>query len=145
MQEFIKFYNDSIKVLNEYRTSKHLFDDMSLRDAYKESYNIFLDLGFTTASTFAMWDFIYRLLPDSIKSPEVVTMKKKSYGTNLRPFVVKLINDNIDNIDIDELKLKMLDRELVNNYLKRQDYGYRRKGLLNKLSKEENREIKQDY
>jgi len=141
MLEFNKLY----KILNEYRTSKHQFSNMSLKQAYYESYEIFKDLGFTTASTFAIWDFIYRLLPDSIKTPEVKLLKQKSGGTNLRPVVVNLINNNMVKIDLNDLKSKMVDRELIQQYLKRNDYGNRGMGLLKGLTKQSKRDITQDY
>lgn len=142
LEDLQKLYDE---ILLEYRISPHQLSDMSLKQAYNECYEIFKDLGFTTASTFAIWDFIYRLLPDTIKTPEVQQVKKKHFGTKLRPFVVNLINGNMIKINQKDLKAKMLDRELVKQYLERQDYGNRRQGLLKKLSKESDREIERDY
>lgn len=133
------------QIVLEYRVSKHQLSNMSLKQAYNECYEIFIDLGFTTASTFAIWDFIYRLLPDDIKTPEVQQAKKKHYGAYLRPFVVSLINDNMVKINLEDLKSKMLDRELVKQYLERNEYGNRRTGKLNALSKEAGRRISRDY
>ena len=133
------------EILLEYRTSIHLFSDSNLIQAYKDSYKIFIDLGFTTASTFAIWDFIYRLLPDTIKTPEVQQSKMKHFGTKLRPFVVALVNNNIRKIDLDDLTSKMLNKELVKQYLEKSDQGNRRRGKLNKLSKEAGRRIERDY
>ena len=133
------------EILLEYRTSTHVFMDDGLIQAYKQSYKIFIDLGFTTASTFAIWDFIYRLLPDEIKTPEIQNAKMKHYGTKLRPFVVNLVNSNIRNIDLNELKSKMVNHDLVKQYLEKQDHGNRRRGKLDKLSKEAGRRIERDY
>jgi len=132
-------------IILEYRVSKHQLSNMSLKQAYNECYEIFIDLGFTTASTFAIWDFIYRLLPDNIKTPEIQQAKKKHYGAYLRPFVVSLINDNMVKINLEDLKSKMLDRELVKQYSDRNEYGNRRTGKLKKLSAESEREITRDY
>lgn len=132
-------------VIKEYRVSKHQLSNMSLKEAYLESYEIFKDLGFTTASTFAIWDYIYRNLPNSIKTPEIQEQKKKHYGAYLRPFVVKLINSNIKHIDVDKLKSVMLDRDMIKSYLDRNDYGHRRQGLLKKLSNDSKRSIERDY
>lgn len=145
MQSFSDFFHEKYDILNEYRVSKHQINNMSLKDAYNESYEIFKDLGFTTASTFAIWDYIYRNLPDSIKTPEVQQQKKKSYGAYLRPFVVKMINDNLKSIDVNDLKMKMVDRGLIKQYLNRNDYGHRRQGLLKKLSNDSKRDIERDY
>ena len=133
------------EVILEYRVSKHQLSNMSLKQAYNECYEIFIDLGFTTASTFAIWDFIYRLLPDDIKTPEVQQAKKKHYGAYLRPFVVSLINGNMVKINLEDLKFKMLDRKLIKQYLERNEYGNRRTGKLKKLSAESDREIQRDY
>lgn len=133
------------EVILEYRISKHQLSNMSLKQAYNECYEIFIDLGFTTASTFAIWDFIYRLLPDDIKTPEVQQAKKKHYGAYLRPFVVSLINGNMVKINLEDLKSKMLDRKLIKQYLERNEYGNRRTGKLKKLSAESDREIQRDY
>lgn len=133
------------EVILEYRVSKHQLSNMSLKQAYNECYEIFIDLGFTTASTFAIWDFIYRLLPDDIKTPEVQQAKKKHYGAYLRPFVVSLINGNMVKINLEDLKFKMLDRGLIKQYLERNEYGNRRTGKLKKLSAESDREIQRDY
>jgi hypothetical protein len=133
------------EVILEYRVSKHQLSNMSLKQAYNECYEIFIDLGFTTASTFAIWDFIYRLLPDDIKTPEVQQAKKKHYGAYLRPFVVSLINGNMVKINLEDLKSKMLDRKLIKQYLERNEYGNRRTGKLKKLSAESDREIQRDY
>jgi len=133
------------EILEEGRTSKHQFSDMSLKEAHEQCRNIFKNLGFTTAATFAIPDFIYRLLPSAIKTPEIKAIKGKSSGAYLRPFVVNLINQNIDKIDLDDLKEKMTDPELVKQYLNREDYGNRRQGKLAKLSSEEGREIRRDY
>lgn len=111
------------EILLEYRTSTHLFTDDGLMRAYKDSYKIFINLGFTTASTFAIWDFIYRLLPDTIKTPEVQQSKMKHFGTKLRSFVVNLVNNNIRNIDLNDLTSKMLNRELVKQYLGNKTMG----------------------
>jgi len=133
------------EILLEYRSSPHQLSDMSLKQAYNECYAIFKDLGFTTASTFAIWDYIYRNLPDKIKTPEVQQSKKKHYGTNLRPFIVNLINSNMTKINLKDLKSKMLDRDLIKQYLDRNEYGNRRTGLLKKLSGESERDIVRDY
>jgi hypothetical protein len=133
------------EILLEYRVSTHQLSDTSLKQAYNECYEIFKDLGFTTASTFAIWDYIYRNLPDKIKTQEVQQTKKKHYGTNLRPFVVNLINSNMAKINLKDLKSKMVDRELIKQYLDRNEYGNRRAGLLKKLSGGSERDIERDY
>jgi hypothetical protein len=133
------------EILLEYRSYPHQLSDMSLKQAYNECYAIFKDLGFTTASTFAIWDYIYRNLPDLIKTPEVQQSKKKHYGKFLREFVVNLINANTTKINLKELKSKMLNRDLIKQYLDRNDYGHRRQGLLKKLSAESERDIARDY
>jgi hypothetical protein len=133
------------EILLEYKVSPHQLSDMSLKQAYNECYAIFKDLGFTTASTFAIWDYIYRNLPDKIKTPEVQQSKKKHYGKFLREFVVNLVNTNMTKINLKELKSKMLNRDLIKQYLDRNDYGHRRQGLLKKLSGESERDIVRDY
>jgi hypothetical protein len=133
------------EILLEYRVSPHQLSNMSLKQVYNECYEIFKDLGFTTASTFAIWDYIYRNLPDKIKTPEVQNAKKKHYGKFLREFVVNLINANMVKINLKNLKSKMLDRDLIKQYLDRNEYGNRRQGLLKKLSAESEREITRDY
>lgn len=133
------------EILEEGRVSQHKFLNLGLQQAQEECRAIFVDLGFTTAATYAVMDYIYRLLPDKIKTPEVQQTKKKHFGAYLRPFVVNLVNQNERKINIRELKAKMVDRELIKQYLKRNDYGNRRRGLLSKLSKESDREIHRDY
>lgn len=133
------------EILEESRVSQHQFSDMSLKEAYQQSYNIFKNLGFTTAATFAVVDYIYRLLPDSIKNPEIQQQKKKSFGAYLRPFVVNLINDNLEKINLNDLKSKMTNEKLIMQYLDRNEYGNRRQGLLKKLSAESERDIVRDY
>lgn len=133
------------EIFEEGRISVHQFQELSLTDAYRQSYNIFKDLGFTTASTYAIWDFIYRLLPDQIKTPEVSTMKMKASGTNQRPFVVNLINSNSEKIDLSKLKQNMINRDNVSRYLNKEDMGNRRTGKLKDLSRKAGYEVKQDY
>lgn len=58
---------------------------------------------------------------------------------------MNLVNQNERKINIRELKAKMVDRELIKQYLERNDYGNRRMGLLKKLSAESDREIHRDY
>jgi|APGre2960657373_1045057.scaffolds.fasta_scaffold09975_2 hypothetical protein len=133
------------EILLEYKVSPHQLSDMSLKQVYNECYEIFKDLGFATASTFAIWDYIYRNLPNKIKTSEVQQSKKKHYGKFLREFVVNLINANMTKINLKELKSKMLNRDLIKQYLDRNDYGHRRQGLLKKLSGESERDIVRDY
>lgn len=133
------------EILEEGRVSKHQFSDMSLKQAHEICRDIFKDLGFTTAATFAIPNFIYRLLPSIIKTPEIEAAKRKNFGAYLRPFVINLINQNIDKIDLDELKEKMTNRELIKQYLEREDYGNRRQGKLAELSRQEKRTIVRDY
>lgn len=133
------------EILLEYRISPHQLSDMSLKQVYNECYEIFKDLGFTTASTFAIWDYIYRNLPKSIKTLEVQQAKKKHFGKFLREFVVNLINANMTKINTNKLKAAMLNRDMIKQYLDRNDYGNRRQGLLKKLSDESEREIERDY
>lgn len=134
-----------MEIYNEGRTSQHQFNDMSLQDAYKICYETFKDLGFMTAASFAVFDFVYRLLPDSIKTPDIQQQKRKSFGAYVRPFVINLINDNQDNIDIGKLKQNMVNRELIKQYLDKPDHGHRRKGKLKALSAQAGREITRDY
>jgi hypothetical protein len=138
MIPFVKFFNEG-------RTSQHQFNDVKLKDAYWESYEIFKDLGFSTASTFAIWDFIYRLLPDHIKTDEVQMLKRKHGGTAMRRFVVYLINASRENIDKRQLIDDMKNVENVREYLHKQDHGNRRRGKLDRLSRETGREIVKDF
>jgi uncharacterized protein YlxW (UPF0749 family) len=139
MKPFVEFFL-------EYRTSQHNFTSQTLRDAYQQSYKIFIDKGFTTASTFAIWDFIYRILPEKFKPAAVQKMKKKYYGTALRPFVVNLVNSNVKwQEQADELASKMTDKNNIVKYLNKTDHGSRRKGKLNALSQQAGREITKDF
>lgn len=145
MNTFKDLQNIYDEILEEGRVSQHKFLNLGLLQAQEECRAIFIDLGFTTAATYAVMDYIYRLLPYKIKTPEVQQAKKKNYGAYLRPFVVNLVNQNERKINIRKLKSKMVDRELIKQYLERQDYGNRRQGLSKKLSKESDREIERDY
>ena len=139
MKPFVEFFL-------EYRTSQHNFTSQTLQDAYQQSYKIFIEKGFTTASTFAIWDFIYRLLPEKFKPAAVQQMKKKYFGAKLRPFVVSLVNSNIKwEEQAKELATKMTNEENVMQYLNKTDHGSRRKGKLSALSKQAGREITKDF
>jgi hypothetical protein len=138
MKPFVQFFTEG-------RPSIHHFTDPKLTEAYWESYEIFKDLGFETASTFAIWDFIYRLLPDHIKTEEVQMMKRKHYGSTLRKFIVNFINASQMKIDKRQLIDDMKNVEMVREYLHKQDHGNRRRGKLDLLSRESGREIVKDF
>jgi hypothetical protein len=57
---------------------------------------------------------------------------------------VNLLN-NMVKINLKDLKSKMLNRDLIKQYLDRNEYGNRRQGILKKLSAEFDREITRDY
>jgi len=139
MKPFVEFFL-------EYRTSQHNFNSQTLQDAYKESYRIFIDKGFTTASTFAIWDFIYRLLPKKFKPAAVQQMKKKYFGNKLRQFVVELVNDGVKTeMQAKKLANMMMNENNIMEYLNKQDHGNRRRGKLDALSKHSEREITKDF
>jgi hypothetical protein len=73
-------------------------------------------------------------------------MKKKYFGNKLRQFVVNLINSKFEyRNQVEELAAKMTDENNVMKYLNKTDHGSRRKGKLNALSKQADREITKDF
>lgn len=64
------------EILEEGRVSKHKFLNLGLQQAQEECRAIFVDLGSTTAATYAVMDFIYRLLPDKTKHPKFNKQRK---------------------------------------------------------------------
>ena len=129
------------EILEEGRVSQHQFSEMSLKDAYQICYDIFKRLGEPTAATFNVMNYIYQNLPTSIKTSEVEEKKKKNFGAYLRPFVINLVNDNIKNINIDELKMKMVDKKMIREYINRPVTGSRRKGIVNQINRPQNKQL----
>lgn len=138
MKPFTEFFNEA-------RVSLYNFDYPSLQAAYKITHKEFLNQGFTAASTFAIWDYIYRLLPKKVKTANVQMAKKKHSGTKLRPFVVDLVNSSLTPQSAKALAKIMTNPENVKSYLQRSDYGNRRSGLLKKLSQDSGYEVKQNF
>jgi hypothetical protein len=129
------------EILEEGRVSKHQFSEMTLKEAYQICYNIFKQLGEPTAATFNVMNYIYQNLPNSIKTPEVEEEKRKNFGAYLRPFVIDLVNNNMKNIDIDELKMKMVDKQMIRDYINRPPTGSRRKGIVNQMNRPQNKQL----
>lgn len=107
------------------------FPDPFLNNGYAEALKKFKGLGVNNANTYTIWDFMFTQLPDVLKTPEVLALKKKKSGTLQRNFVLDLVHNNIPLIDTRKWVADFNDISKIQDYLNREDRGNRHKGMLN--------------
>ena len=105
------------------------FDDSSMNKAYGDSLKKFKKLGVQNANTFTIWDFIFKQLPEFFQDPKFLESKQKQSGTNLRIFVLHLLNRYADKVDWNQLAIDINNISKIENYISRPDRGNRHKGL----------------
>ncbi len=112
------------------------FDDPFLNNAYSESLKKFKQMNIYNANTYTIWDFIFRLLPKEIKTPEMLEAKSKASGQYQRPFVQSIILTHKINIDTKKLAHDMNNFDYIKQYLNRSDVGNRQKGKIKSQTSE---------
>lgn len=95
------------------------FDDPVMNKAYADSLKKFKQLGIHNANTYTIWDFIFRLLPENIRTPEIEMKKKKAHGTFLRGFVTDFLLKNQEIINMNKLADDMNNINFIKSYIYR--------------------------
>lgn len=134
MSEFDELYKELM--LEMARPVSILRHDYELQVAYGECLKIMRKYGETNAPTYTVWDYIWRCLPNSVKTEEVVAERNKNNNaTNLKHFIIDLIKKKLP-LDIRGQLIKDLKNDSkIRNYVQRpvSDRGSRAKSENNIL------------
>ena len=134
MKTFEEHFNLVILEMARPSTS---FKDYAMNKAYVESLKKFRELNVFNANTFVIWDFIFRQLPENIKTPEIIQNRKKASGSLQRDFVLNLINNNLNSINFEDLAFRINDTSNISSYINRSDVGSRQQGKRNAINEME--------
>lgn len=107
------------------------FDDPMMNEAYTNSLKKFKQMNIHNANTYVIWDFIFRLLPDNLKTPDIIAARKKASGTYQRNFVLDFINKHKNWIDFNQLSSDMNNVDYIRKYINKEDIGNRKQGKIN--------------
>lgn len=104
------------------------FANLDMNQAYAESLKKFKGLGIDNVNTYVIWDFMFRLLPEFFHQPQFTEAKKKASGPKMRLFVLSLIKDHPDQVDLVKWGRDMNDMSKIRAFLDRTDRGNRHIG-----------------
>ena len=93
--------------------------DVSLNDAYAFALSVMRENGETNAATYAIWDYIWKSLPDNIKSEELVKIKKTLGTGGIKDFIHSVLRMFRSLIDIKKIISDLSNREKIEQYLNR--------------------------
>lgn len=65
--------------------------NQTLQGAYAKALKVMRATGQKNAPTFAIWDYIWRCLPDSIKTQDLVDQKRKTSSPTLKFFIIDIL------------------------------------------------------
>lgn len=143
MNQFHKLYT---KLLLEVRPFTAFQEAPTLADAAKQALAIFRRNGVTNAATFGLWDYIWRNLPENLKTPQAIAFKKQFTTVKIREFITGFVKKHSKYIDKNALIDALTDEEKILQYINRPDIGSRAKGMANeyKMSQAQQRKIHAD-
>ena len=130
MSDFDKLYKSLM--LEMARTATILRHDNELNNAYGICLKIMRKYGETNAPTFAIWDYIWRCLPEELRSIHQQEKTKHSAPT-LKFFIINIMKNELNPHSRVQLIQDLTDESKIRSYVNRplNDRGSRAKGVAN--------------
>ena len=116
MSEFDKLYKSLM--LEMARPVTILQHNQTLQGAYAKALKVMRASGQKNAPTFAIWDYIWRCLSDSIKTPELIDQKRRTSSPTLKFFIIDILKKLSPEIE-GQLINDLSDDNKVKNYVLR--------------------------
>jgi len=117
MKTFEELYN---YILNEAGRPATAFKyNITMNDAYAFALSVMRQNGETNAATYAIWDYIWRLLPNEIKSPELIKVKKTLGTDGIKNFIHTVLKVFETYIDTKKIISGLSNRKKIEQYLNR--------------------------
>ena len=104
--------------------------DAELQTAYGECLRIMRKNGETNAPTFAVWDYIWRCLPDVMKTEEMIIAKRKTTSLDLKYLIIDILKNKLTPEIRSQLINDLRNEPKINRYIHRplSERGYRALG-----------------
>lgn len=104
------------------------FDNLDMNSAYAQALKMFKAMGIDNANTFTIWDFMFKQLPTFFHSREITEEKKKAFGSDLRRFVLHLLAQYPEQVNLIQWARDITDEQKIRAYIDRPDKGNRHFG-----------------
>ena len=116
MSEFDKLYKELMCEMA--RPASILAHSKNLNNAYATCLKIMRMYGETNAPTFAVWDYIWKCLPDGIQDIYYQEKKKQSSPT-LKFFIIDILKNKLSPLDETQLIEDLTDESKIRSYINR--------------------------
>lgn len=91
--------------------------DQSMNKAYATLLAYMREFGETNAATFYAWEYIWKNIPEELKSEQEIQLKNSMRTDGIKKFIKEFLIRHENSIDKNELIDAMTDRDMIEDYI----------------------------